>query len=130
MQVYKIPGEPVPLSRPRANMAGRRFYNSQQGVMLSASIYLQSQHNVLKFYEGPLHLDVVFYFQFPKSFAKYKREQIAYKDTRCDLDNLIKFVCDISQGVLFRDDAIIASISAKKVYDKDPRTEFTIQSAK
>lgn len=130
MQVYKIPGEPVPLSRPRANLSSRRFYNSQQNVMLSASIYLQSQHNVHKFYEGPLHLEVVFYFPYPKSFPKYKREELTYKETRCDLDNLIKFVCDISQGVLFHDDAIIASISAKKVYDKDPRTEFTIQSAK
>jgi Holliday junction resolvase RusA-like endonuclease len=130
MQIYKIPGEPVPLMRSRANHTARRFYNSQQGVMLNASIYLQSQHDDAKFFEGPVHMDVVFYFPYPKAFPKSKRNTVSYKPTRCDLDNLIKFICDVSQGVLFADDAIIASISAKKVYDEDPRTEFTIQSLK
>lgn len=128
MTIYVIPGEPIPLLRPRSNFTERRVYNSQRNVMTAASIYLQSQHNTMKLYDGPLHLDVTFYFPFPKNYPKYKRSDVSYKTTRCDLDNLIKFVCDISNGILFIDDAIIASICAKKVYDIKPRTEFTIQS--
>lgn len=122
------PGEPVPLSRPRANFTEKRFYNSQRNCMTSSSIHLQSQHNTMKLYEGPLHLDITFYFPYPKNFPKSKREGINYKTTRCDLDNLIKFICDIGNNILWEDDAIIASISAKKVYDVRSRTEFTITS--
>lgn len=96
--------------------------------MLSSSIYLQSQHNSLKLYDGPLHLDVTFYFPFPKNFPKYKRIPGTYKISKSDLSNLIKWVEDTANGILYHDDAIISSICAKKVYDIKPRTEFTIQS--
>ena len=44
-----------------------------------------------------------------------------------DLDNLVKWICDAaSNNVLYHDDAIIASIATKKLYDYEPRTIFTI----
>ena len=128
MVLYVLPGEPVALSRPRTNFTERRVYNSQRNCMTSSSIHLQSQHNSLKMYDGPLHLEATFYFPYPKNFPKSKREGVNYKTTRCDLDNLIKFICDISNGILYADDATIVSISAKKVYADKPRTEFTITS--
>lgn len=128
MQVYKIPGEPIALARPRFSLSSKRVYNSQRNTMTAASIYLQSQHNTGKPYEGPLHLDIVFYFPIPKKTPKSKLSTFIYHHYRPDLSNCIKFIEDIAIGILYKDDAIIASISAKKVYDSNPRTEFTIQS--
>ena len=45
-----------------------------------------------------------------------------------DLSNCIKFIEDICSGVVYKDDAIIASISSKKLYDNEPRTEFFFTS--
>lgn len=94
--------------------------------MNAAAIHLQSQHNTMKKFEGPIHLDVTFFFEYPSSMAKSKRLMGSFKHTKSDLSNLIKFVEDIAIGVLYDDDSIIASISAKKVYDSKSRTEFTI----
>lgn len=128
MVIYKIPGEPIALARPRFSISTKRVYNSQRNSMNAAAIYLQSQHNNQPMFEGPIHLDVTFYFAYPSSMAKSKRKPGTYKSTKCDLSNLVKFIEDIAIDVLYKDDAIIASISAKKVYDSIPRTEFTIQS--
>jgi Holliday junction resolvase RusA-like endonuclease len=108
------------------------MYNPQRNEMLILSIGLQSQHDDEPLFEGPLHMDVTFFMPIPsKTSKKAKQDIILQPDaTRPDLDNLIKFVADISNGVLYKDDALIASISAKKVYDINPRTEFSIQSIK
>lgn len=45
---------------------------------------------------------------------------------RPDIDNLIKQVLDLAQPILFTNDSIVAQLAAKKVYDLNPRTEFTI----
>jgi Holliday junction resolvase RusA-like endonuclease len=39
---------------------------------------------------------------------------------------MIKYICDISNKIIYHDDAAIVHISAKKVYDLNPRTEFII----
>lgn len=76
-------------------------------------------------FEGPLHLEVTFYFAIPKSRDK-KLIQGTYHYYRPDLSNLIKFLEDIATGILFDDDCIISSITSKKCYDDCPRTEFII----
>jgi Holliday junction resolvase RusA-like endonuclease len=129
MVVYVIPGEPIALARPRFSLSSKRVYNHQRGSMNNAAIFLQSQHNTSKLYEGPLHLDVTFFFPYPKHFSRKKREESEFKESKPDLSNLVKFVEDIATGILYHDDAIISSISAKKVYAIEPRTEFTIRSA-
>ena len=45
-----------------------------------------------------------------------------------DLSNLIKFVEDLANGIIYKDDSQISCITACKVYSQYPRTEFTISS--
>lgn len=132
MRVYVIPGNPISLKRPRYSSATKRMYNSQRNEMLVMSIGLQSQHDDDPLFEGPLHMDVTFYMPIPASMSKKTQDRLnrSHNTSRPDLDNLIKLVADISNGILYKDDALIASISAKKVYDINPRTEFSIQSIK
>jgi Holliday junction resolvase RusA-like endonuclease len=43
-----------------------------------------------------------------------------------DLSNMIKFVEDIANGILYKDDCQISSIVAHKIYSDTSRTEFTL----
>jgi Holliday junction resolvase RusA-like endonuclease len=139
MKTYIIEGNPTALKRPRYSSKTNRMYNPQRSHMLVISISLQNQHDNDPIFEGPLHMDVTFYMPYSSRVSKRKinkvREAIANNqpvnylpaDTRPDLDNLIKLLADCCTGVLYQNDAIITSITAKKVYDDNPRTEFSIR---
>lgn len=70
----------------------------------------------------------------PAASISAKRKNTLYNKPHIfkpDLDNLIKYICDIcSNNVIYQDDCIIASITAKKVYSELPRTEFTLMEIK
>jgi len=75
-------------------------------------------------------MSITFFMPIPKTMPKKKREELKYHYKRPDLDNLIKWVLDVAQGVLFEDDSRVCVMHSKKKYDKDPRTEFTIKEIK
>ncbi len=86
-------------------------------------MYIVSQHNNQPLLDGPLHLDVTFYMPIPKMRVKKIKKGQPHL-SRPDLDNLIKFVADICLNIIYKDDAIISSIHAKKIYENNARTEF------
>jgi Holliday junction resolvase RusA-like endonuclease len=67
-----------------------------------------------------LAVELEFCFEMPKSYAKLK-DKPAYP-SRCDLDNLIKFVLDALNKKLYRDDSQIIMITAIKKYDATAKT--------
>lgn len=118
---YCINLPPIPWQRPRLN--GKRFFDGQQQDKVSFGLYLAQQHGNDPLFDCPLHLDVTFFMPYPsKGIRKYG----LYHVNRSDLDNLIKFLLDLSHDILFKDDKIICSMIAKKIYDRKPRTEFTL----
>lgn len=123
MKLYVIDGDPIPLKRPR--LSYRKVYDSQKNQKLLAGITMASQHGNDPIFDGPLEITITFYMYIPV----LKRKQLLGKPhaARCDLDNLIKYVLDAANGILYHDDAQIAVIHAKKVYDMHPRTEFLIK---
>jgi len=130
MRVYVIPGNPISLKRPRFSSVTKKVYNPQRSEMLVLSIGLQSQHDDDPLFEGPLHMDITFYMPIPSSASKKVQQSLIgqYYDKRNDLDNMIKFVADLANDVVYKDDAQISSICAKKIYDINPRVEFSIRS--
>jgi Holliday junction resolvase RusA-like endonuclease len=125
---YVIKGEPVHLAR--ARHSNGRVYDAQKHIKLVNGLQLVEQHEG-PFLCGPLELDIVFYMPISKTSLK-RAEQM--KGTphiyTPDLSNLIKFVEDIATNIIYKDDCLIASIIAKKMYDLDSRTEFTITEIK
>ena len=117
---YVIPGAPVPLMRPRFT-AGQRPWDAQKKIKASAAIVIASQHRGRAFFDGPVSLDITFYFSTSRGNLVGKHHY--YKP---DLSNLIKFVEDVAEAILYGNDCIIASIIAKKLYDYEARTEFII----
>jgi Holliday junction resolvase RusA-like endonuclease len=122
---YVVPGDPVPLAR--ARMGNRRMWDTQKEQKLFFGLQLRNQHEESKFLTGPLHLDVIFYLPIP-GYKQRKTSSLSgkYHSIKPDLSNLIKFIEDAATGVLYQDDALICSITSKKIYDTTPRTEIVI----
>lgn len=124
--IYIIKGDPTPLARARHGRG--RTWDPQKQLKLVYGIELERQHNNAPWYDSPLHMDITFFMPIPKTSNK-RRQLIDGSPHRYrpDLDNTIKFILDVATGILFKDDAIISSINAKKIYDLEPRTEFTLR---
>ena len=127
--IYIIPGDPTALARPR--ISRKAMYDSQKQDKLFFGIQAQKQHGNLPPYTGPLQLDVIFFMKYPDS-ARYRRgKKIGdFHIFTPDTSNLIKFVEDACNTVIFHDDCLISIINAKKIYDAQPRTEFKIVELK
>jgi len=122
---FVIDGDPIPLARPR--FAKNHVYDSQSNEKFGTSLEIQAQHVSKEQFNGPLHIDFLFYMKIPKVSMKRSNSMKGKPHiSRPDVDNLVKFYCDCMIDVLFKDDCIISSLSAKKIYDMKPRTEFTI----
>lgn len=121
---YLIDIRPIPWQRPGHN--GNHFYDRQQAEKLAYGLSIARCHGDDPLFEGPLSLDVIFYMQIPKLLRN--RQDTHYHWKKPDADNYIKLLLDsITQtSVVWEDDAQVACLSVKKIYDKQPRVEFTI----
>ena len=75
-------------------------------------------------------MDITFFMRPSKKFTALNKKTFInqYHTFIPDLSNMIKYVEDTAQGILYKNDSIISSITAKKVYDLNPRTEFTLKT--
>lgn len=123
MYKYVIPGPPIPWKRVAGSF---KRYDAQKQEKLITGIQLQNQHNNSLFTK-PLKLDLTFFIAHPQLSSR--KEQLiigTHCITRPDLDNYIKFFLDTATGILYKDDNIVAELIARKIYDKNPRTEIII----
>lgn len=81
--------------------------------------------------KGDISLNVTFYMPRPKKHyrtGKYarllKKDSPFWHSTKPDIDNLVKFVMDALQGILWSDDCKIVRLETSKIYSKKPRTEI------
>lgn len=119
---YCVNIPPQPWRRPQ--LCNTRFFNDQKSSRLAFGLYLAQQMDEDPLFDMPVHLDVTFYMPLPKS--KYLRKPGQYHVITPDIDNLTKFCLDALKDVVITDDRIISSLSARKIYDRNPRTEFII----
>lgn len=125
-RTYILDCNPVALARGRLSRG--TIYDSQKMQKLVHGITLRSQHdNQPLFSNCPLHMHVIFFMEIPHS-KRTKKNPLSGKPHifTPDLSNLIKYVEDIATQIIYKDDCLIYSISALKVYDEHPRTEFTL----
>lgn len=123
---YCVNGNPTPLQRPRYTM-GRRPYDAQKALKHEFKYHIELQHGNTPFYTGPVMLLGYFFFQLPKMRLVRKEKLINTPHTqRPDADNLMKYISDCCEGILYRDDSIVFHASAIKVWSDVPRTEFIV----
>ena len=111
--LIQIPIRPRPKQRPR--FAGHAYTPSETREYEN---YIRSIVKMRMACDGiePFHewceLELLFQYEMPK-----RRKLFCNK--RPDIDNLLKAVFDALNGVLYRDDAIILKVSAKKAYGEE-----------
>ena len=123
---YMIPGNPVPLMRPRYHHSGR-IWDAQALLKEKAAEIIKLQHRNQPLLSGALHMEIVFYMPIPKGYSIKKKERIRGKPHtyRPDFSNMLKLVEDVCQDIVYKEDCIISSLCGSKVYSEMPRTEVT-----
>ena len=133
---FRVPGQVVAKGRPRVtSIAGHaraytptktRHYEHQ--VSLFAAQAMQGR----ALFYGPVRLIVTVEVAPPASWsAKRVREALAgeFAPTRKpDLDNYLKAAADALDGVVWRDDAQVVEILARKVYAEAPALVVRVES--
>lgn len=124
-----VPGNPVPLKRPRFSKRSSKVYNSQSKEMIANSLVIASQWNEEKI-TGPVSIYIVFFMKIPKHLSKIKKIKLSgsYHYIRPDIDNLEKKLLDeiVLSDKILMDDSQISIVSSQKIYSENPRTEFIV----
>lgn len=120
-----IPGIPIPKARARVKMRSNKIwtFDPQESLKNYTKQQLQQQIANNSKHLGPISIKLTFFFNYPKDYFKWADP---YHTERIDLDNLIKFITDCANKILFDDDKQIVEIYAKKLYSVQPRTEIEI----
>ena len=127
-----IPGKPIAKKRPRFSRVGTfvKTYNCQETEEGRFLWEVKSQWHGQPT-ENPVILTCRFYMPIPKGTSKKKilmmKNNEIQHTKKPDLDNMIKFLKDCLNTVVWRDDSQVVRISAYKKYSDNPRTEMEIE---
>ena len=127
MIIIEIYGNPIPLNRPRACKRGSfiQMYDSQIKEKEIVKWQARAQFNKEPL-KTPLFLDILFGMAIPKGTSRIRTNLMLQNELvpmkKPDIDNLIKFILDCLNGILFDDDSQIIEVKARKCYSDNPRT--------
>jgi len=78
--------------------------------------------------DGELRVEMVAYFETPKSWSNKKRTEVEekYRPKSPDVDNIFKIYADAMNGYIYEDDRQVVSTSIEKAYSVNPRIEIEI----
>ena len=131
-----VEGTPIAKKRPRFVRRGKFVgtYNPQETE--EGRFLLMAKSQIPGPLEGPLKVRCLFYMPRPK--AHYRSGKVVkqlkpfvpfWHTSKPDIDNCLKFIADCLNGVAWKDDAQIVSISSAKMYAENPRTEIEVEVA-
>lgn len=120
--ICTIPVKPFAKQRPRVTRFGT--FTPKETLAKEAEVRHALADHEPPMFEGAVRLDITFQFLRPKSAPKSR----VYPTVRPDIDNLIKTVCDACNGVLWKDDGQIVSVSAHKRYHEREGIAICVQS--
>jgi Holliday junction resolvase RusA-like endonuclease len=126
---YVIFQEPQRSTSPHHLVA--RAWNGPKNVAFSYSTELARQHGDLPLFEGPLRLNLAFYFSIPKkTLTGHRKTHGLLHTTKPELISLVRFIEHAACGVIYREEATIVSVISAKAYDITPRTEIIIMEVR
>lgn len=132
---FTIPGPPQGKGRPRFSSYGGHVHTRtpEQTVLYENLVKTEYQRQCedIRFPDGkPLFVDIMAFYEIPKSASKKKREQMLNGEIvplkKPDLDNIVKCVLDSLNGIAYRDDSQVVELFVRKFYDEIPRVEVWI----
>lgn len=118
----QIDGNPTPAARPYVTKFGAFDPKSKEKKKVKA-LLLEKDYEQ---WREPIKAVLVFNLYIPKSASKKRRHEMESQKIqpakKPDLDNLVKFILDCANGILFTDDSLITSLTAVKRYSANPST--------
>ena len=131
---FTVEGEPRGKERPRFGNGQVFTPDKTTTYENQVKIAYYEQCGNVKFPEdSQLELFVTAYYKIPKSASKKKKEAMLSEQIRPtkkpDGDNILKVVADALNGVCYKDDKNLVSMSIEKFYSDMPRIEVTVQEA-
>ncbi|TPE53060.1 RusA family crossover junction endodeoxyribonuclease [Amaricoccus solimangrovi] len=131
--VFMIPGKPTAWQR--ARKVGNRHFTLPAMVAAQHAIAAASVGNLEAplgpHHDGPVMLDVVAYFEIPKSWSKKKRAALlgAPHAQKPDASNIAKQVEDALNGIAYHDDAQVVDTRCRKFWGEYAQTVVSIEPA-
>ena len=126
---FTINEKPIAWHRPAGTY---KRYDSQRpdkmyyGLLINQAIQAHPEFKGLML-QPPIAIDLKFYFALPTN-KKLRELKGMYHCQVPDCDNLVKFLLDSFNNILYHDDAYIYRITAAKLYtNRNPRTEVIIK---
>lgn len=127
---FFVPGVPVVKGRPRFTRSGHAYtpsktVNYEQLVAICAGQAMQDTPP----FTGPLKVDIVAVWPWPKSMSQKKRQMAGshWKTTRPDRDNLDKIIGDGANNIVWADDSQIVAGETLKQYGMTPGVRVTVE---
>lgn len=130
---FFAPGEPVAKARARhrniKTKSGKSFvqsYTPKKTVQYETMIAdLAKQQMIMREpTSAPIKLDLVLFFEIPKTWPKWKQEaaQTNYiaHTSKPDADNVVKAIKDGLNGVVWVDDSQVCEVHVMKLYSNTP----------
>ena len=130
---FTVPGQPQGKARARVSTFGgfARAYTPEKTQMYENFIkvcYLDGNSPKL---QGALNLTVTAVYSIPKGFSLKKRKQALNGEikpqTKPDLDNVFKVVCDALNKIAYDDDKQIVQMFGSKFYGESPYLKIEIE---
>lgn len=124
--IIKVPVDPVPFARAGSHGKQRFTPRKQADFMATFRLFAARAMAGAAPLEGALQLDARFIYVAPASWSKKKRLETRWKASKPDADNLAKIVKDSIGGLVYLDDAQVASLTVQKVYGLRPEVIVTV----
>lgn len=130
---FVVQGEPMPAPRPRFTSFGHTYmpshYTERKEAIADIAEKEMQGHKPM---QGELEMVLVFAMRPPKSFKKTDvylcmcGEKRPVK--RGDIDNLSKTIMDSLNGIAYKDDSQVVTLSSSKIYAKgEPYTKIIVK---
>ena len=129
---FEILGKVQAKQRPRFN--GKFAYTPSQTKIFENWVkesFLVSNKNATPIVDNPIKVEIVTFFDIPKSASKKKQQLMISGKIRPtikpDTDNIAKSILDSLNGIAYSDDKQIVELVVKKYYSMQPRSIVKIK---
>lgn len=131
---FEVLGQPQGKGRPKVTIQGgfAHGYTPKKTANYETEIYYSyvAAKDRVFFKDTPVKMQITAFCQIPKAFSKKKHEEAVSgrlrPQTKPDIDNIVKVVCDALNGVAYHDDNQIAELISRKFYSDEPKLVIEI----